>query len=245
MIPELSFISGKRYLMKKKSDFYNLNEEFYLQESNIGYHPTKESIFSYFEKHDKPCFISLFFKDDPLFHYSKKTIIPRQKCIASFTGRPLSMILHGNTLNINYVDYLCVAKNYRKKGIAPRIIYTHYVQSRRNKAALVYLFKREGVTTFITPMTAYFTYGFEYEPVPQVSIFNKPILITQSSFQTFYHYIQSIKDDIPCFVCPSFSHLQYLVEKNYYIYFCSRISNKYLVVMYFVILIHIMKIKDS
>jgi len=199
---------------KKKEQFYRLNEQFYLQDKTISYKPTRESIFSYFEAHNDPCFISLLFNDDPLFHHSKNTIIPRQTCIASLTSRPLSVFLHGTPLKVNYVDYLCVHKKHRKKGVAPKMIYSYYYSSRRQHNTLAYLFKREGVATFITPMTVYLTYGFNIKTPPLDPKIRKPLLVTPSTFQSFYHYLQTIKKEFPCFVRPAFSHLKYLIEKK-------------------------------
>ena len=205
-----------------KDQFYHLNKNHYLQDKTISYKPTKESIVSYFEHHNDPCFIALLYKEDPLFHYSKKNIIPRQKCIASLTSRPLTIYLHGNTLKVNYVDYLCVHKKHRKKGVAPKMIYSYYYQSRRNNDIVAYLFKREGVGTFITPMTVYSTYGFTLSIPKNNPYIIKPLLINGGNFQLFYHYLQNIKDDYPCFVRPAFSNLKYLVEKKLLYIFLLR-----------------------
>ena len=205
-----------------KEKFYNLNKKYYLQDKTISYKPTRESILSYFEHHNDPCFIALLYKEDPLYHYSKKTIIPRQTCIASLTSRPLTIYLHNNPLKVNYVDYLCVHKKHRKKGVAPKMIYSYYYQSRRNNDIVAYLFKREGVGTFITPMTVYSTYGFTLSiPKNNPSII-KPLLINSGNFQLFYHYLQNIKTDYPCFVRPAFSNLKYLMEKKLIYIFLLR-----------------------
>jgi GNAT superfamily N-acetyltransferase len=197
-----------------KDQFYRLNKNFYLQNKTISYKPTTESIYSYFEHHNDPCFIALLFKDDPLFHYSKKNIIPRQTCIASLTSRPLSIFLHGNMLKVNYVDYLCIHKKHRKKGIAPKMIYSYYYHARRNNDIVAHLFKREGVGTFITPMTVYNTFGFTLK-IPKINPNTMtPLLINVSNFQLFYHYLQIIKNDYPCFVRPAFSNIKHLIEKK-------------------------------
>ena len=211
--PKVQFYFWNALSAKMKEQFYHLNKKFYLQNDIIAYKPTKESIFSYFEKHNDPCFIALLFESDPLFHYSKQSIIPRQKCIASLTSRPLNVYLHGKLLKVNYVDYLCVAKQKRKQGVAPRMIYSYYYQSRRKHDTLAYLFKREGVGTFITPLTVYMTYGFTMKSIPSSKIF-PPLLINSSSFTLFYHYMKTIKSSIPCFIHPSFSHIKHLVEKK-------------------------------
>ena len=54
------------------------------------------------------------------------------------TGRPLHVVINNGMndakFDVYYIDYLCVDKSYRKKGIAPEVIQTHYYnQSHINK----------------------------------------------------------------------------------------------------------------
>ena len=212
--PNVKFYFWTALSDENKNKFYCLNKQFYLQDNNISYKPTEESIFSYFEGHNDPCFITLLFKEDPLYHYSKKTIIPRQTCIASLTSRPLTILLHGKSLKVNYVDYLCVSKQHRKQGIAPKMIYSYYSHSRRNNDIMGYLFKREGIGTFITPMTVYMTYGFTVKRTSFNKDALKPLLLQSSTMDLFYHYLQTIKETFPCFVSPAFSNLKKLVDKK-------------------------------
>ena len=57
---------------------------------------------------------------------------------------------------------LSVHQDYRKKGHAPQIIYSHYYNQRYNHDNIIFLFKREGEKTSIVPLTTYNTYAFEY-----------------------------------------------------------------------------------
>ena len=57
--PNVKFYFWTALSDENKNKFYCLNKQFYLQDNNISYKPTEESIFSYFEGHD-----------DPLFHNS-------------------------------------------------------------------------------------------------------------------------------------------------------------------------------
>ena len=74
--------------------------------------------------------------------------------------------------------------------------------------------KREGVGTFITPLTVYPTYGFNFQKCSIPMHHQFPLLINVSNFITFYHYIREIKRTFPCFIIPALSHLKYLVEKR-------------------------------
>ena len=75
--------------------------------------------------HNEPCFLSLLFAAKPLINYKTKQITPNKRCIGSMTTRPLQVTLHGKKLDVYYVDYLCVDKDKRRKGVAPKLIQTH------------------------------------------------------------------------------------------------------------------------
>jgi len=217
--PYIEFSTFKSQTAEKKELFYRTNKKNYLTDKDVYYRPPKEAIFSYFEGHSDPCFLSLFSDSKPLINYKSKQIIPSNKCIGTMTTRPLHVSLYAKKMDVYYVDYLCVAKHKRKQGIAQKLIYTHYVKSRQEHAISTYLFKREGKATFIVPMTCYYTYGFH------VSNFNiqkdpaPPILVTPLSFHLFYNFMQEIAPNILCYVHSDYSNIKYLLEKKQlYIY---------------------------
>ena len=39
--------------------------------------------------------------------------------VSSMTTRPLKCVVDNHNINLYYVDFLCVHKRYRKKGMAP------------------------------------------------------------------------------------------------------------------------------
>jgi len=212
--PSIEFSTFQDIPAEKKELFYKLNKKNYLTNKDVYYQPPYEGIISYFEGHTKPCFLSFMYTYKPLINYKKKQLTPRQKCIGTMTTRPLNISLHGKKLDVYYVDYLCVAKDKRKQGIAPKLIYTHYVKSRQNHATSAYLFKREGAATFIVPMTCYYTYGFyannfkiEKDPVP-------PLLVTSLTFHLFYNFMRKVSPDILCYVHADFSNIKILLEKK-------------------------------
>ena len=73
----------------------------------------------YFQGHNKNCHLSLQFELSP------NTNQPTQKIVSAMTTRPLNAILNGNEVSVDYVDFLCVHKSHRKKGLAQKIIYSH------------------------------------------------------------------------------------------------------------------------
>ena len=106
------------------------------------------------------------------------------------TSRPI--YLHFNSkdksksLNVYYIDYLCVDLDHRNKNIVPELLQTHeYKQRRLNKNVNVCLFKREGHIMFIMPIVLYtaFCYEINYinniplKPCYKCEIVTKKILI--------------------------------------------------------------------
>lgn len=217
--PYIEFAKFKVQTSEKKDIFYRLNKQHYLTDKDTHYLPSSEGILSYFQGHSRPCFLSLLQDYQPLINYKTKQVTPYYKCIGSMTTRPLQVSLFGKKLDVYYVDYLCVAKQKRKQGIAQKLIYTHYVKSRQEHSISAYLFKREGVATFIVPMTCYYTYGFythnfniQKDPAP-------PLVVTPLTFHLFYNFMQEVSVNISCYVHADFSNIKYLLEKKQlYIY---------------------------
>jgi hypothetical protein len=92
------------------------------------------------------------------------------------TSKPVYVKINNKSSDANfyayYVDYLCVDKEYRKKGIAPEIIQTHHYNQRQlNSKIAVSIFKREGELTGIVPICIFSTYAFS------VKFFNVPSLL--------------------------------------------------------------------
>jgi hypothetical protein len=138
-------------------------------------------------------------------------IIPSEKLIGAITGRPLTVtFLKGKTehetkskigtslkpfLNVYYIDYLCVDKNYRKKGIAPQLIQTHeYNQSHLNKSICVSLFKREDELTGIVPLTVYKSYCFNMRNWNCPPPLDPKMTLLQGDKQNMYYLFNFIKE---------------------------------------------------
>ena len=161
----------------KKTRIVNFIRSNYLQNKDNVFSPQSENIIPYFVGHNTKSFISFYNEDNFLMDVKKGSLISDKKVIGIMTTRPIHIVIN-NDQNSNsknakfdayYVDYLCVDKMYRKKGIAPQIIQTHeYNQRQLNKNIVVSLFKREDELTGIVPMCVYSTYGFS------VDKWNKP-----------------------------------------------------------------------
>jgi hypothetical protein len=154
--------------VQEKNKFIFFIKNNFLRNNGNHFLPNNNNIFPYFNSHNHPCFFSYYTIDEHSLDTKTQTIIHSKKIISVMTSRPLYLTINnGNSnakMNIYYVDYLCVHKENRNKGIAPEIIQTHeYNQRHINKKISVSLFKREGKLTGIVPLTVYNTYGFKVD----------------------------------------------------------------------------------
>ena len=197
---------------KKKALFYTLIKGHFLNEKKEKYNPPKHAVLDYFQAHNKNCHLSLQFELLP------NTNQPTQKVVSAMTTRPLNAILNGNEVGVDYVDFLCVHKSHRKKGLAQKIIYSHYFNSRKDRAGPVFLFKREGVINFIVPLTVYTAYVFPLKNLkhPNLELPNNIIchLINDSNFSLFAHFFEDIKNHFKSFITPELAHIKHLVSKK-------------------------------
>ena len=132
------------------------------------YNPTKNAIFDYFESHNNSSYFSIKY-DLKLSRDRKNTI---NNIVSVMTSKPMECIIDNEPMDIDYVDFLCVHKNKRKMGIAPKTIYSHvYNQSIKQNKPIVYLFKREGASTLIVPITKYGNYIAEMDSLQNLKIF--------------------------------------------------------------------------
>lgn len=148
--------------IKKMTNFIKQN---YLRNKDNIFSPKEENINPYFKSHNDKTFISFYTEDVYMSDVKKGTTIIDKKIIGLITSRPVHIQINNGDKDAKfdayYVDYLCVEKSQRKKGIAPQLIQTHhYNQSHINKNIVVSLFKREDELTGIIPLCVYTTYGF-------------------------------------------------------------------------------------
>ena len=214
----------------KLKDFINLIQLNYLRNDGNVFIPEKENIMPYFEGHNSPTFLSLFWQPDVLIDTKTNTTIDTKLLIGAITSRPLTVTIYDSKqkqtqikFDVFYVDYLCVKKGFRKKNIAPQLIQTHeYNQCHMNQNMCVSLFKREGELTGIVPLMAYKTYIFDMKNwiKPPNQLHSKTTLLVGDSQNMYYlsNFIaENKKWDIT--IIPEISNLLSLVSsKNLYIY---------------------------
>ena len=211
----------------QKQRFVNLIKNNYLQNKDNIFSPQSENIFPYFIGHNDSSFVSFYYKNDSMVDLKKGTIIEDRKIFGAMTSRPLSVTINNGNKDAKfyayYVDYLCVDKLYRKKGIAPQIIQTHHYNQRQlNKKIVVSLFKREDELTGIVPLCVYTTYGFPVDkwtkPI-ELSGEYKLLEINQTNFRFLHDFIRVNSNKFDIIINTEISNILELIKtKNMFVY---------------------------
>lgn len=213
----------------QKTRFANLIRENYLQNKDNIFSPQLENIVPYFIGYNDKSFISFYYKDENMIDLKKGNMITDRKIISAITSRPLNVLINNDKNNKNtnfrvyYVDYLCVDKLYRKKGIAPQIIQTHnYNQRYLNKNIVVSLFKREDELTGIVPLCVYSTYGFQVDKwtkPPELSGEYKLLEINSTNFRFVYDFIRVNNSKFDIVINTDVANILELIKtKNIFVY---------------------------
>jgi len=212
----------------QKNKFINLIKTNYLQNKDNIFSPKTENIIPYLIGHNDKTFVSFYYEDNHMIYLKNSTMVTDKKIIGVTTSRPLTVIINNNQkkdskFRVYYVDYLCVDKLHRKKGIAPQIIQTHHYNQRYiNKNIYVSLFKREDELTGIVPLCVYSTYGFS------VNKWSKPfdlmgeyklLEINSQNFRFLYDFIKVNNDKFDIIIMADMTNILELIKtKNIYIY---------------------------
>lgn len=213
----------------QKTRFSNLIQANYLQNKDNIFSPQLENIVPYFIGYNDKSFISFYYKDENMIDLKKGNMITDRKIISAITSRPLNVLINNDKNNkitkfrVYYVDYLCVDKLYRKKGIAPQIIQTHnYNQRYLNKNIVVSLFKREDELTGIVPLCVYSTYGFhvdKWTKPPELSGEYKLLEINSTNFRFVYDFIRVNNSKFDIVINTDVANILELIKtKNIFVY---------------------------
>lgn len=196
-------------------DFIQLN---FLKNKNNEYYPKLDNILPYFKNSSKSMFS----------FYTESLVSDKSTTISVMTSRPVNSILSGFQIPLYYVDYLCVKKSHRKKGIAEQMIQTHHYNQRRlNKDVKVSLFKREGELTGIVPLTCYDCYGYIVDKFMSMTNYKvndkySVVEVGKTNIQVLMDYMKD-PDNTKRFDVIIYDNYSSLLEtmstKNIYIYF--------------------------
>ena len=206
----------------------------YLRNKDNIFTPKAENIIPYFKGHNTKSFVSFYNEDNLLVDTKNKTHITEVKIVGIMTSRPIHVFINNGDndakFDAYYVDYLCVDKLLRKKGIAPQIIQTHhYNQSHINKEIRVSLFKREDDLTGIIPLCVYSTVGFNVhkwrKPVPLTSNY-KLVEANEQNIHLLFDFIKMNGIQFDIMIYTNISNIVQLIKtKNIYIYFINYENN--------------------
>ena len=210
----------------QKTRFTNLIKTNYLQNKYNIFSPQTENIIPYFIGHNDKSFITFFYKDEYILDTKKGTMITDRQIVGAMTSRPLNIIIKNTKeqqFRAYYVDYLCVDKLYRKKGIAPQIIQTHHHNQRHlNKNIVVSLFKREDELTGIVPLCVYSTYGFSVDnwiKPNDLSGEYKLLEINNTNFRFVYDFMRANNSMFDIIINADISNILELIKtKNIFVY---------------------------
>jgi hypothetical protein len=211
----------------KKTRLVQFIRSNYLQNKENIFSPQSENILPYFTGHNTKTFVSFYNEDNIMNDLKTGNIITDKKVIGIMTSRPIYIIIHENnkqnTLYAYYVDYLCVDKMFRKKGIASQMIQTHeYNQRHLNKNIVVSLFKREDELTAIVPLCVYSTYGFSVNKWTKPHDLHASYTLLEINNQNFHFLFDFMKQNSNQFSVVIYTEVTNMIEliktKNMFIY---------------------------
>ena len=211
----------------KKTRLVQFIRSNYLQNKENIFSPQSENILPYFTGHNTKTFVSFYNEDNIMNDLKTGNIITDKKVIGIMTSRPIYIIIHENnkqnTLYAYYVDYLCVDKMFRKKGIASQMIKTHeYNKIHLNKNIVVYLFKREDELTAIVPLCVYSTYGFSVNKWTKPHDLHASYTLLEINNQNFHFLFDFMKQNSNQFSVVIYTEVTNMIEliktKNMFIY---------------------------
>lgn len=174
-----------------KNKFFNLIQTNYLISNHSNYNPPNKRIDAYFHGHNNNCFISFIERNKNLIEYSKEkntmNNINSSSIICALTSRPIDIYLcYGEKhFQMNYVDFLCTHNKERKKGNAPKVIYTYAIDSQKYKPnTSLFLFKREGQLTAIVPLITYSSYMYNLKYWKKKELYH-PFIVVEINEENF------------------------------------------------------------
>jgi predicted GNAT family acetyltransferase len=208
----------------QKQRFANFIRTNYLRNKDNIFDPKSENIIPYFNSHNDKSFVSFYYSDNLAIDAKKGVLVNDKKIIGTMTTRPVHIVINNESkFTAYYVDYLCVDRMHRKKGIAQQIIQTHHYNQRvLNKNIVVSIFKREDELTGIVPLCVYSTYGFRVDnwTKPQdLSSHYRLLEINAQNFHFLHDFIMDNGSSFDIIVNVEFTNCIELIKtKNVFIY---------------------------
>ena len=219
--PQIEFIESNKLTTEKKELFTALIKSHFMPYKGEKYSPTTEEIMNSFQSHDRPSYIAL--------NYDKKTLI------STLTTVPIHIFFDAKKQDIYYADFLCVHPRYRKQGVAQRIINTvqtnHRLKDAAKKRETSILFKREGKSMLIVPLTIYKNYVFDITTWDKNVNFNEHafiqlIKVTKQTSNLLLELLNKSVYKFKCVIMQNISHILYLCERSEFIITLLLVNKK-------------------
>ncbi len=190
---------------EKKEPLVHFIKNNFLPNKSEQFDPPDDYVLDSFNNHDGLVTISIK-------EYNNKILA----CMGMF---PIYCKLDDTKITMNYVDYLCVDKEHRKKNYAPNQIFTHLYHLQKMNNNFVCFFKRENKTNALVPFTTYYNYMFKIENWQFCYKFDQPnisiVFIDKKNLNQFHQIYQESLSAFKYTFTPNLSHIFYLVEKQH------------------------------
>jgi hypothetical protein len=201
-----------REIIVKYTSFVRNN---FLQNKEMKYLPKEDDIFEYLQSFDNNNpYISIMFDKQNI----NNSIINYNKIIGVISGYSLNVKINNYEFKCYYIDNLCVKKNNRKKGVAPKIIQTHHYNSRNmNNNIKVFLFKREVKLNNIIPLTVYNSYSYDVVNIQLLDLVHNNmniIEIKDNNLILLIDFIKNVYSKFKCIVIPSYELINHLLNND-------------------------------
>lgn len=199
----------------------NFIKAYYVQSPNTKYIPEKKHIVEYLKSSNNESYLSIYQTPKLLFEKNEPSSLV-DEIVSVISARPLTITLKGKMpFTLYYVDNLCVHPDYRKDGIAPKTIQTHYYNLRKNNPKIkTCLFKREGELNAIVPLTTYKTVCFNISILEKMNpgVLNV-IEIGLNQLTLFVNFIYSQSKNFDCIIMPDLANMLNMIKtENIYVY---------------------------
>jgi hypothetical protein len=205
----------------KTTQMINFIKTNFLRNEDNVFSPEKDNVVPYFTSLNAPSFVSFYTESTLVQDLKNSTMVEDKEIVGIMTSRPTHISIKtddpsASSFDAYYVDYLCVKRGKRKKGIAPQIIQTHhYNQSHANKNIAVSLFKREDDLTGIVPLCVYSTYGFSVDKWTKPPALNAAYVVMEVNAQNSHLLFDFIKLNSGAFditIMPDVSNIVELIK---------------------------------
>ena len=147
----IDILNEKTYIQKFVSIYY-------LNQKDYKYKPSLSKIFDPLLSNNEKSYITFYFKSDinnKINNIINNNInnninkLNERQCIGLITANALNITFKDKpSYPIYYVDHLCIHPDYRKKGITPKLIHTHYYNLRHNNNKIKFFLLKKRVFYF-------------------------------------------------------------------------------------------------